>query len=917
MTNFIQFAILGMGVAAIYALLVQGMVVIYAGSGVLNLSQGALAMFGAFWFRQLRYVDHWGFWPSCICSVLIVVGVGVLMYQLVMRPLRHSSSLAKVSATLGLLLTLQGITAVIWQSNTLFIPSSLPETLHVWHGWSFLGIGEIRIPETRIWLLTIALGLTALLWAVFRYSRAGLAVRAGSQNARSVAALGWSADAMATASWAIGSAIAALAGILIAPISGLDTGAMPLLVIPAIAAGILGGMSSYWACFWAAIGIGIGESLLTNYLPSVQGIEWSLPFLGIVLILVLRGKGLPVRGYFVERLPAVGNGRLRWRTFIPIVAIAVYLVSDVFGLQLLGALMGTLAFATIMLSVVVLLGFTGQLSFEQMAMAGLSTLIAAQLMYQWGVPFVPAAIVAVIGSVPIGAAFALPALRTRGVNLAVVTLGLGAVVQNMILNNTRFVGYNGVLVSPPSIFGYHFDAIYHPNRYTVFVLLAFVVCTIGVANLRRGRAGSALIAVRTNERAAAALGIDVVQTKLFAFVVGAGLAAIGGILLGFQQPTVVFDAFTPFNSMLVVTFCVIGGVGYCLGPLVGGTFVAAGFGGWVILQLYPKASAGSFYLSILGGVSVMLLLVLHPDGAVSVQAALLKKIGSRLARLRPRPRAAAPERQALPEPSRRDIAPATLEVRDLVVRFGGVVAVDGVSLTVRPGEIVGLIGPNGAGKTTVIDAITGFVRPASGQIIVNGERIDRWPTHRRARAGIGRSFQSLELFEQTSLDENLRVASDRREPWLYYADIVKPSRRPLSGAAVAAIKEFEIEEDLPAQVSELSYGHRRLSAIARAIAVEPSMLLLDEPAAGLSPVESAELATGIARLAKEWDLGVLVVEHEMPFVMGICDRVVVLDFGEQIAEGTPAEIRVNPAVIAAYLGEPETETETGATPVPA
>jgi ABC-type branched-subunit amino acid transport system ATPase component/branched-subunit amino acid ABC-type transport system permease component len=914
MTDLVQFAILGMGVAAIYALLVQGMVVIYAGSGVLNLSQGALAMFGAFWFREFRYVDHWGFWPAFVCSVLIVAAVGVLMYQLVMRPLRHSSSLAKVSATLGLLLTLQGVTAVIWQANTLFIPSSLPEALHIWGGWGFLGIGSIRIPETRVWLVVIALGLTIVLWAVSRYSRAGLAVRAGSQNPRALAALGWSADATATATWAIGSGIAAVAGILIGPISGLDTGAMALLVIPAIAAGILGGMTSYWACFWAAIGIGVGESLLTNYLPEIQGIEWSLPFMGIVLILVLRGKGLPVRGYFVERLPAVGDGLQRWRYIVPAVAIGSYLLIDVFSLQLLGALMGTLAFATIMLSVVVLLGFTGQLSFEQMAMAGLSTLIAAQLMYQWGVPFVLAAILAIVGSVPIGAAFALPALRTRGVNLAVVTLGLGAVVQNMVLNNNHLVGYNGIAVNAPSIFGYHFDAIYHPNRYTVFVLLCFVACTLGVSNLRRGKAGSALIAVRTNERAAAALGIDVVQTKLYAFVVGSALASIGGILLGFQQPTVVFDAFTPFNSMLVVTFCVIGGVGYCLGPLVGGTFVAAGFGGWVILQIWPKASGGSFYLSILGGVSVMLLLVLHPDGAVSVQAAALKKLGGLLARLTRRA-PGVPVEPPLPAVERHRVNAAALEVKDLTVRFGGVVAVDDVSLTVQAGEIVGLIGPNGAGKTTVIDAVTGFVRPAAGQIVLNGERIDAVPAHARVRAGVGRSFQSLELFEQTSVDENLRVASDRREPWLYYADIVKPGNRPLSAAAVAAIKEFELEQELPLAVSELSYGHRRLTAIARAIAVEPSILLLDEPAAGLHPNEAAELAEGIRRLARDWGMGILLIEHDMTFVMGLCDRIVVLDFGKQIATGTPEEIQSNATVIAAYLGEPE--AGLGAAPAPA
>src|SRR5262249_23041830 len=154
---------------------------------------------------------------------------------------------------------------------------------------------------------------------------------------------------------------------------------------------------------------------------------------------------------------------------------------------------------------------------EQMAMAGVSTLIAAQLMYQWGVPFVIAGIVAVLCAVPIGAAFALPALRTRGVNLAVVTLGFGALVQNMLLANNKYVGYAGIQTSPPSIFGFHFDAVYHPNRYAFFVLLCFTACALAIANVRRGKAGGALIAVRTNERAAAALGIDVVQTKLFAF----------------------------------------------------------------------------------------------------------------------------------------------------------------------------------------------------------------------------------------------------------------------------------------------------------------------------------------------------------------------------------------------------------------
>jgi len=251
------------------------------------------------------------------------------------------------------------------------------------------------------------------------------------------------------------------------------------------------------------------------------------------------------------------------------------------------------------------------------------------------------------------------------------------------------------------------------------------------------------------------------------------------------------------------------------------------------------------------------------------------------------------------------MAPKTLEVRDLAVRFGGVVALDGLSLTVKPGEIVGLIGPNGAGKTTAIDAITGFVRPSRGEVLLDNVPIGRWPTHKRVLAGVGRSFQSLELFEESSVHENLRVASDKHTMAGYFTDIVYPSHAPLASAAVAAVAEFELKDEIDQRVSEISYGRRRLTAIARTLAVEPSVLLLDEPAAGLGSRETEELMLGVRRLASDWGMAILVIEHDMSFVMGVCDRIVVLDFGKQIASGTPKEIRNDPLVIAAYLGEPE------------
>ncbi len=915
MTDILQYAVFGLGYGAIYCLIVQGMITIYAGSGVLNLAQAAQAMFGAYLFRQLHdpAMSGWPFLPAAVVTIAASAAIGAGIYLLIMRPLRFSSPLAKVSATLGILLTIVGVSALLWKPNTYFVRSDLPDALYQ--------VGKVRIPQDRLWLVAISLALTAVLWGISRYARVGQAIRAGSQNPRALASLGWSADSLATGTWALGSAIAGLAGILLAPLTNLTVDTLPLYVIWALAAALLGSLTSYWLCFLSAFAIGIMQSLMqSNVLfdklhltdQPIQGIEWSLPFAAIVLVLLVRGKGIPVRGQVVERLPAVGSGIIQWRFVFPAVAILSFFMMTEFKLRLLGALTGTFSWAMIMLSVVVLLGFTSQLSFEQMAMAGIATLIAAQLIHQWDVPFGFAVLIAVIAAVPIGAAFAVPALRTRGVNLAVVTLGLGAVVTDMILTREDIKGYNGIKVNPPSLFGISFDPVFHTDRYAVMVLVAFAICAVGVANIRRGKAGSALIAVRTNERAAAALGIDVLRTKLYAFVIGSTLAALGGIFLAFQSEFVDFDTFTPFNSMLAVAFTTFGGIGFVLGPLIGGTFPVAGFGGWLIEQFWHNAATGSYWLTVFGGVSLVALLLLHPDGAVHAQAHTIRALGRRLDRLfgrAPRP----PVVEALPDVARDQVPPRTLEVRGLTVRFGGVVALEELTMSIGPGEVVGLIGPNGAGKTTAIDAITGFVRPGAGELLLDGVPIGSWPVHKRVWAGVARSFQSLELFEESSLAENLRVASDPRKISGYFVDIAHPTHRPLSSAAVTAVKELELESELGTTVSELSYGHRRLAAIARTVALSPSLLLLDEPAAGLSGAETEELIVEVRRLATEWGMGVLVVEHDMNFVMGVCDRIVVLDFGKQIATGTPKEIQSNPDVIAAYLGDPE--PESGATPV--
>jgi len=244
-----------------------------------------------------------------------------------------------------------------------------------------------------------------------------------------------------------------------------------------------------------------------------------------------------------------------------------------------------------------------------------------------------------------------------------------------------------------------------------------------------------------------------------------------------------------------------------------------------------------------------------------------------------------------------------IEIRGVRKTFGPKVAVEGLDLAVPTGSLYGLIGPNGAGKTTVIDAVTGFVPVGAGSISFGGRRIDRMNATKRARLGLRRSFQSLELFEGISVEENIRAGTDQGETRLsWVTDLFWPGRHDLASTAVAAVHEFDLEPHLDDLPDQLPYGRRRLVGIARTVASGPSVVMLDEPAAGLDEKESAELTRLIRRLADERGMGVLLVEHDVGLVMSTCDRIVVIDFGSVIASGTPAEIRENAAVREAYLG---------------
>ncbi|MFC9502113.1 ATP-binding cassette domain-containing protein [Streptomyces sp. NPDC057002] len=896
MDDILRFALLGLGLGALYALTAHGIVLVYRGSGVLNFAHGAIGMAGA--YVQWELAAHHGvpYWPATACGVLASAVLGVLTHLLVLRPLRRASTLARLVGTLAVFIVLTAIAVKRYGDSLQLVPGQLPTRL--------LTIAGATISEDRVWLLGIAVVVTALLHLLYKRTLFGLGTTAVAENEGAAAALGWSPDLIATGNWALGSALAGLTGILIVPVIGLSVTGLTTLLLSALAAALVGRFSSFPVTLAGGLVIGIVQSELTRFGSHVTGLASSVPFLFIALVLVARGRALPLRGTFLDRLPALGTGRVRPVPLALAVAVGLLLVGVSTPLWA-DAITTTLVLSLIILSIVVVTGYAGQVSLAAYALAGTGAFIAGHAAADWGWPFELALLAGVLGTIPIGLLFALPAVRTRGVNLAIITLGLGTTLEAMIFQNTDLStspGSDGIAVGRQTLFGISVSGVDHPQRYAAVVLVLFVAAALVVANVRRSRTGRRLIAVRANERAAAALGIDVRAAKLYAFGLSAAIAALAGVLTGFRSTSVVFADFASFDSITALGLAVIGGVGFLVGPLFAATFAAGTVGARFGDLVLPGLSA---WMPLIGGIILVLTLVGNQDGIgrnIGRQAEGIRR------RLSPRRGAVTVAAAMTDEAAVPRAAPLPLQVRGLTVRYGGVVAVDGLSLDVEPGRVVGLIGPNGAGKTSAIDAVTGFTRAASGGVRLGDREVTRLPVHRRAAAGLSRSFQSLELFEDMTVLDNLYAACDRPGRWTYLTDLVRPGTRPLPSHVLVAVREFGLQDSLDRPVGDLSYGERRLLAIARAVAASPSVLLLDEPAAGLSDDETRELARLVRRLAEDWGMGVLLVEHDVDMVMGVCDQVVVLDFGRLICAGTPEEVRRDPAVRAAYLGDLEPET---------
>ncbi|HUA02433.1 MAG TPA: ATP-binding cassette domain-containing protein [Solirubrobacteraceae bacterium] len=884
MSTFIEFALVGLGTGGLYALLGQGIVLIYRASGVINFAQGAVAAVGGYFFYELTANHGWGWLPALVAAGVVGAVLGAAIQTCVMRPLRGSSALTRVIATTGVFTILVEIGFLRYGSDTVFVPPFLPD------GSVSIG-GGATVGVDRFILLGIGIGLTVVLWAVYRFTRFGLATSAVAENELTAGALGVSPDRVALVNWTVGSALAGVTGALISSIVALSPQTSALLVVPALAAAMIGGFRSFPLTLLGGLVIGVIEAELTNYVTA-PGWAASTGFLVIAVWIIVRGQGLPLRGHLLERLPRVGMPRLGVPA-LTLGLLAGFVVIALGSHTTQDSMTLSMAYGFICLSLVLLTGYAGQISLAQFALAGVGALVAGRLSEAQHFAMVPAMVCGVLAAMGAGIVFGLPALRTRGISLAVVTLGLGLAFQNIVLGNDSYLGgINGTTIGSESIFGLDLNPIRHSARFAVMSVILLAAAMILVANLRRGSFGRRMLAVRGNERAAVALGIDVRAIKLAAFVISSGLAALGGILMAFQNPVVQFNQFNVVASIGALVQTVIIGIGFLQSAVVGGLGNPQGFPP----QILNGLGNASDYVLLASGLLLLVTLVFAADGVAAKGNPL-----SPLIAIIDRRRAAAPVAEpAAPEPVQ--VRPAELDVEGVSVAFGGIAALRDVSMSVRTGEIVGLIGPNGAGKTTLIDVVSGITRASTGTIRFDGKTIERWRAYRRARAGLGRSFQALELFDDLTVRENLLVASERGTVTEYMGSLIHPGRKKLGPTALAAVHDLGLQQFLDKRPDTLSAGQRRLVGIARAVAASPSILLLDEPAAGLDENETRELGAVVVHLARRWGMGIALVEHDFSLVQAVCDRLVVLDHGAVLAEGSTADVTKREDVVEAFIG---------------
>jgi branched-chain amino acid transport system ATP-binding protein len=572
--------------------------------------------------------------------------------------------------------------------------------------------------------------------------------------------------------------------------------------------------------------------------------------------------------------------RVRILFAVAALALACVLIARGDGYQLyVIALVGLTAIVGVGLNV--LLGLTGQISLGHVAFYAIGAyvvgVITTKLAWSFWLALPLAGLIAGLA----GMLLAIPALRVRGPYLAMVTIAFGFIVEQGAAEWSGLTGgWNGLMgIPPPSLFGFEFH-----ERETVFLILALTVAAVALyARLHDSDWGKAMRAVRDSETASLSIGLHPTLVRTAAFAISAVAAGIAGGVFASITNFISPESFPFFQSILFLLVVMLGGAGATLGPL---------FGAVVVVLLPEVLSFLAEYRLLFVGVLMLLVLRLAPSGFVGLLRPWLASAAE--------PQTAQ-SRHDVVDTLRQEGAASALTVENLSISFGGVRSVSDLGFVARPGEITSVIGPNGAGKTTALNLICGFYGPDGGSIRLGEQDVTALPAHRLARVGIARTYQTSQLFGTLSVLDNVMIALGRGR--LRLASLFSPDRDPDHRALAESLLAFVgYRGDLAQSAAALPHVDRRLVEIARALAIRPRVLALDEPAAGLSAPDTRAIGDVLRKIA-DAGIAVILVEHDMALVMRVSTHVVVLDAGSKIAEGPPSRVASDPAVLKAYLGE--------------
>jgi sulfate-transporting ATPase len=900
--NHVTSLLLGLGNGGIYAALAIALVLTYRSSGVINFATGAMALYTAYTYKFLRDGElltlipglpktislgaPLDFVPAALIALVISALLGAVLYLVVFRPLRQAPQLARTVASLGVLIVIQGLVMIRIGSTPVSVSSIFPIERWQW--------GEVTLLSDRFLLAASVLLLAVVLTVLYRKTRFGLLTSAVAESPTGAVVSGVSPERVALLNWMVSAVVAGAAGILIAPISPLTPSAYTLAVVPALAAGVIGRFTYIVPAAVAGVVIGMLQSEAVtlasehSWLPQT-GFSELIPLIVILVALLVIGAGIPARGGILRQ--HLGRAPRPHRLLVPTIAgtaigVLALLVTEGSSRS---AVIGTFIGAVLALSLVVVTGFAGQVSLAQLTLAGVGGFALSGIAQSWGVPFPLAPLLAALVACLVGVLVGLPALRVRGLTLGIVTLALAYAIEASWFRNGQFVGSAGANIDKPTLFGLDLgvgNGVDFPRlEFGLLCLFTLVAIAWGVARLRTSSLGSAMLAVRANERSAAGIGVSVTFVKMASFAIASFIAGIGGCLFAYRQTVITFQSFTALGGLALLSTAYLAGITSVWGGILAGILASAGI---VYFALDETVDIGAWF-AIISGIGLIVTLISYPEGLAAAGHKLVERFGGRFALLRPR--------RAVPHEPDASIAVAppvvaragpVLDVEHLTVRYGGVTAVSDMSLHIDAGKVVGLIGPNGAGKTSLIDAVTGFA-PSEGHVRLCGERIDAMAAHVRVRNGLARTFQALELYEDLTVEENVSAA---------VFSTVRDHRQRQVDVALERAGLTEVEDR---HAEELSRGERQLVSIARAYVSDPAVLLLDEPAAGLDATDSARLGARVRDIAAA-GTGVLLVDHDVALVLDICDYIYVLDFGEVIVEGDAATIRSDQRFAEAYLG---------------